>query len=181
MEGNWGQKYLKKVAALSLVFSLFLFLGQNSLIHKQFIKFLSGNLNECERAGAYCNSMTFINKYASPGDRVYIGGYYTYDLRPDLLQCMLGPDQGWSSLKTPWERWEYLFSHGFKYLVIQRSSHKSMLQSFDLDMAPSWLQVRQIYDDQETAIYSLYSDDPKHSPRLVCRQVRRPGWDVVER
>ena len=181
MEGNWGQKYLKKVAALSLVFSLFLFLGQNSLIHKQFIKFLSGNLNECERAGAYCNSMTFINKYASPGDRVYIGGYYTYDLRPDLLQCMLGPDQGWSSLKTPWERWEYLFSHGFKYLVIQRSSHKSMLQSFDLDMAPSWLQVRQIYDDQETAIYSLYSDDPKHSPRLVCRQVHRPGWDVVER
>jgi hypothetical protein len=181
MKGTWGQKYLKKVVAFSLVFSLFLFLGQNFLIPKRFIKFLSGNLNECEGANTYCNSMTFISNYASLGDRIYIGGYYTYDLRPDLLQCMLGPDQGWSSLKTPWERWEYLFSHGFNYLVIQRSSHKSMLQSFDPDMAPSWLQVRQIYDDQETAIYSLDSHDSKHSPRLVCRQVHSPGWDVVER
>ena len=111
-----------------------------------------------------------------------MGGYYTYDLRPDLLQCMSGcADEDLSLLKTPWERWEYLFDHGFKYLVIQRSSHQSMLRSFDPDMVPSWLQVRQIYDDQETAVYSLYSDDPKHQPRLVCMQVRRPGWDVVER
>ena len=182
IEGIPGHKYLKMAVTFSLVFSVFLLLSQNLRIPKQFVKFLSGNLSECKGAGAYCNWMTFINKHASPGDRIYIGGYYTYDLRPDLLQCMSGPsDQGWSQLKTPWGRWEYLFGHGFKYLVVQRSSHKSMLQSFDPDIAPSWLQVRQIYNDKETAIYSLYSDDSKHNPQLVCKQVDRPGWDVVER
>lgn len=175
-------KSLKKVVAFSLVFSLFLFLNENLLIPKQFMKFLSGDLNECEGASAYCNSMTFISKYASPGDRIYIGGYYTYDLRPDLLQCMSGrADQGWSLLKTPWERWEYLFGHGLKYLLVQRSSHKSMLQSFDPDLAPPWLEVRQIYDDRETVIYSLHSNDSERRPRLSCKQVHMPAWDVVER
>lgn len=176
--------YLKKVLYFCLALSLFLFLGCDSSTPKEFIKFLSGDLHECVGAGPYCNPMVFMNKYASAGERIYVGGYYTYHLRPDLLQCMSGPPddvQGWLFLKTPRERWEYLFSCGFNYLVVQRSTHKSMLQSFSLEMMPSWLEVRQIYDDRETVIYSLHSNDSERRPRLVCKQVNRPAWDVVER
>jgi len=178
-----GYNVLKTVVYLSLVFSLVLFLDSNRSIPKRFFNFLSRDLHACEEAGIYCRSMTFLNEYAASGDRIYVGGYYTYYLRPDLLQCMSGPPEGEKSLralKTPEDRWEYFCNQGFKFLVVQRSSHSAMLQSFSLEMLPSWLEVRQIYDDPEALIYHLDCRDSKRNPRHACRQVRPPAWDVVE-
>lgn len=191
LQTNYEYQFLNKVVYFSLLFSLFLFLNQRPRPLQQFIKFLRGNIQDCEMASEYCNPLSFINKVSSRGDRVYAGAYYLYYLRPDLLQCMCSPhDHGrgsfgtlmerWGRFKTSEERWEYLFDRGFNYLLVQKASHKGLLQFFNPDNVPSWLTVKEIYNDSGTIIYSLDSKDSAHNPQFVCMQVHGPAWDVVE-
>ena len=188
---NYEYQLLNKMVYFSLLFSLFLFLNQKPRIHDQVIKLLKWNPHECEKASGYYNSLTFLNKLCSPGSRVYFGGYYSYFLRADLLQCMCRPDdygpgsvrtleEGWGCFETSEERWEYLFNRGFNYLLIQKASHRDLLQFFNWDNVPSWLTVKQIYSDSGTIIYSLHPKDSIHNPQFVCMESNAPAWDIVE-
>ncbi len=120
-----------------------------------------------------------------------MGGYYSYRMRSDLLQCMQCPDdfnfvsegttgERWELFKTSEERWTNLFCRGFSFLLIQKPSHETLLDLFNPAMKPAWMDVKQIFDDGHTIIYSLCANESGHSIQYRCVQINPPAWDVVK-
>lgn len=188
-----GYTVLKKTVCFSLIFSLFIFFHHNRANAVQFGKFCFNKQVVCSGSSKSCNAFDFINKtvHEVEGHRVYMGGYYSYHMRADLLQCLPGPDdyggvsyrspkERWERFKTSEERWQHLFNRGFNYLLIQKASHKQLLDLFNPIMTPLWLDVKQVFDDEHSIIYSLFANDPNHKPQYICAQITPPAWDVVK-
>lgn len=160
-EASNRYKILKVTVYLSLIFFIFISLLQHYQTPNQFKRYLTGRLQECELADPYCNGLSFINSIASSEERIYVSGYCTYFLRPELLLQLSSPEErNEVAMKNPKLRWEHLFNKGFKYLLVQKSTHASALKFFDASNSPAWLDIKQIFNDKETVIYSLSSNDP---------------------
>lgn len=74
------------------------------------------------------------------GERVYFAGDYGFRLRPDILHCHCSYREeemlaNASDSRTAWER---LYLRGFRYAVIDRSSHQPMLRVLDPARVPAW-------------------------------------------
>jgi len=89
-------------------------------------------------------AVQLVNREASPGDRVFLGWWYSYHLRPDLLQTLQSPHEkllfysthgflpqqlfergsgdmtGLARLEETYQQgaWSFLFDRGFKYVMI---------------------------------------------------------------
>ncbi len=147
------------------------------------LRYVAGQVSECDLAGPSCRASGIVNQQAAFGDRVYLGTYYRYWLRPDLLQCVSGSDEqrAMSSLQTPEARWTYLYERGFHHLIIDERTHEATAALLDVAQVPAWLAVIPLFDENEYAVFRLESNDPSRQPRMICRQVNPPAWDVVER
>jgi hypothetical protein len=150
---------------------------------KNTFAYLTGEMNECERDGEYCQAMSVINHQAKPGDRVYLATYYRYWLRPDLLQCVNGTRnyiEGISSFSHE-KRWLSLYQQGFLYLMADRSTHGAVLDDLKLESPPAWLKLNLLYEGGQLTVYRLDFDNPPTSQLRTCRQIHPPAWDVVEK
>ena len=146
------------------------------------LRYVAGPVSECDLAGPICRASEIVNRQAALGDRVYLGGYYRYWLRPDLLQCVNGTgDGGISSLQTPEARWTYLYERGFRYLIIDETTHASTAAALDEAKTPAWLEVIPLFHEDKYTVFRLESSDPSRQPLMTCRQVNPPAWDVVVR
>jgi len=146
------------------------------------MRYAGGKLSECELAKKYCPSLTRLNERASPGARVYFAGYYGFWLRPDLLQCRQTPtdERLLASSETTRKRWTTLFERGFRYVVIDKSTHQSALVAFDPSQVPDWMNNENIWDDSRMAIYEVKARKKQYAANVACRQISNPAWDVVE-
>jgi hypothetical protein len=147
------------------------------------LKSAIGRVSECDLAGPNCRASGIVNQQATIGDRIYLGTYYRYWLRPDLLQCISGTNELLTlyNLQTPEERWTYLYERGFRYLIIDERTHASLADLLDVGQVPAWLVVVPLFDENEYVVFRLESPDPSHQPLMTCRQVNPPAWDVVLR
>ena len=133
------------------------FIFQNTFIPLRFMKFLKGDLAVCDYASGYCPALEFVNSVAPKGARIYVGGYHAYHLRPDLLQAISGPpsDLNWRGFQTAEQRWEYFSQQGFRFIIIQKSTHSSFLRDLDPNHAPKGIKVLLRYEDPHSTVYSL--------------------------
>lgn len=166
-------KILKIVIFLSIFFILSLTLFNNLIPFKYSLK----KEEKAQFYSPYYNSLKFINQKAGIGERIYLAGYYSYYLRPDILQCFNGPD-GKERISDP-EIWENLFQRGFKYVIVQKESHKSVLKSLTDTNKPDWLNVQEIYDDPSTKIFSLESTDSNYRLQCDCQSKNQKFWQVI--
>jgi hypothetical protein len=148
---------LRVFMSAGLIVLLSTFILQNAYIPLRFLKFLAGDLAVCDYASGYCPALEYVNSVAPKGVRIYVGGYHAYHLRPDLLQTISGPpsDLNWKRIPSSKQRWGYLAQEGFRYIVIQKSTHSSYLKDLDSNQVPPGLKVLLQYEDPYSVVYSL--------------------------
>ena len=149
---------------------------------KYFVEVMRGTFPECGLASGYCEPLSKLNDQAAPGARVLFSGYYSYWLRPDLLQCRDNrqDEQSLANAATPEDRWATLYGRGFRYLVIDKVTHADKWIAWSPVTAPSWLEVSEVIGTGELSILSL-SARGESAPvpvQVTCAQVVPPAWDV---
>lgn len=166
-----------------LSFMIFSSLNLDRKVPMKTVRYLRGRLSDCDIAGLGCSEFTAIDREAQAGERVYMGIYFRYWLRPDLLQCVSTTDEQTTltDLKTKEARWEYLVARGFHYLVIDKATHTPTAIALEIERPPAWLDVVQVMKDERFAAYRIASRDPARQPRFGCSQIAAPAWDVTAR
>lgn len=172
-----GFLILKIIIISSLVLILSISLYSNYSQIRQFLIMGKANFQKYGRFSA--RSSEFVNQRVVKGDRVFMAGYYTYFLRPDILQCLstqFERDDQALKKESP-EVWTYLYNQDFKYIVIQKISFPDILNSWDINKKPDWLEIKEIYSDPNIIIYSLGSNKPDEIPHCSCISNAK-AWDA---
>ena len=142
--------------------------------------FLRGTFPMCGLASPYCEPLTELSRRAEPGDRIYFAGYYAYWLRPDLLQCRDNKEdkRALATVGDAESRWATLYARGFRYLVIDKTSHAEAWKTLGPAMAPRWLEVPEIIKTEELSVFRLSARERGRRVEVGCAQISYPAWDV---
>lgn len=165
---------------VTMIIALAMFSFRHVKLPVHLLNYVRGSLPACALASPYCEPLTELNKRAGPGARIYFAGYYTYWLRPDLLQCRDTRDDG-QVLRRVGMAMETVYSRGFRYLIVDRTSHAEIGQVIEAATMPEWLSLRRIKNSRELTIWELSTRNAARIPRFACRQVRPPAWEVTQR
>lgn len=173
-------KLLKYFLVLSVFFVLFcsviLILGPA----QHYYKIFSGKISIDTLKSPYYNSLKFLNSHATKGERIFFAGYYSYYLKPDLLECMDDPrDTAQMSEVNNSKIWDILFQRGFNYILVQKDSQKYMLNLLDDNKKPELFDTEKIYDDDFVTIFSLRSKEPNNPSQCQCLSQNFKAWEVV--
>jgi hypothetical protein len=145
--------------------------------------YLMNKLDECGRETQYCEPMVSVNRIAELGARVFTNSHHRYWLRSDLIQCMLTSEEieNYSSLQTDEERWDFIYSHGFHYLIAFDNPPGIVYRFIplpSLGIVPDWLSITYMQGGNNP-ILRLESRDSNHSVSVVCRQQDPYIWKLV--
>lgn len=142
------------------------------------IQHLMSGRPECGLAiTSYCDSFRKLSAKAKEGERVFVAGYYTYWLRPDLLQCINEHnDLKLLSQTSSSEIWSALYGNDFSHIAIQKATHGQYLKILDPAGAPPWLKVTAESADSDMPVFHLESLDAKRRPAIVCSRTGRNSW-----
>jgi hypothetical protein len=176
---------LKAAAFLALAYGAVLPNLENESVISAF---RAGGLGQGACVGsASCPGLQHLNAVAAEGERIYFLGYYAYHLRPDLLQCLHSIEDdanpAWTTLSEHGFRyipeWTTVIERGFRYVVVQKATHATVTPRLSVDRAPSWLNIRVIYDDESTRVFALTVTDGQNRAAVKCAQEPGPAWSVV--
>jgi len=148
------------------------------------IKYLKGNLTECERDQIYtrfCIPMEIINDRSEQGDRVYLASSQHYWFRGDLLQCVSSKnDKVFTSAKGD-DLWLELFRGGFTFLLIDTSTHKTFADNLNLRHPPQWVELSSLYEEEPLYAYEIKFTRPPsgEKPKTCQRMPSSRIWEVV--
>ncbi|RPJ28825.1 MAG: hypothetical protein EHM33_03250 [Chloroflexi bacterium] len=144
------------------------------------IKYLIRPMDECDRDGRSCWAMESINRKAEAGSRVYVASYEYYWLRGDLMQCVSTPNDTIAEAFGH-NLWLALYEKGVKFLVINKSTHSSVLERLDLQHLPQWVELKPLYEQDPLYAYCIkFKTPPSNSTPLICRKMpSSPAWEIV--
>ncbi len=112
----------------------------------------------------YGRACAVINQRALETDRVFVGAYYTYWLRDDLLAKLNGANETneLSMQSTIQARWDFLHRQGFRLIVLDCNTHPWLakalgvnIQTGDLESTPEGLHVEKCFQETNLAAYEL--------------------------
>jgi hypothetical protein len=119
-----------------------------------------------------------LNQNAKQGERVYLGSYFRFWLRPDLIQCTNGKkdnDMSFDS-NSPEKFWLQVYEHGFTYMLME-NTHPAFEA---LKTVPAWMRIENIYPQSGYGGgYRLTYTSPPGSVKLTTREISPGAWDVV--
>jgi len=137
-----------------------------------------------EHTAAVTRIQLFLNGSAPPGTRLLFLSYYTYHLRPDLLQCLgNGADMdGLLAGPSVEANWSRVHERGFAFVVLA-PTHKEQGGKLGLGgrlppATPQWLEVKCVFEQDGFAAYSLKCTGPSRRPLVQTREVRPGLWRI---
>lgn len=157
---SWEREILPVAAAYEY------FLGEQSEKNLHIDEVLSRNVYEA------------INQSADQGSRVYLGSYYRFWLRPDLIQCTNGINDNKMSFDSanPDKFWLQVYEHGFTYMFMD-TTHPAFAA---LKTIPDWMRIEMIYPQSGYGgAYRLTYVNPPGKVKFATREVSPGAWDVV--
>lgn len=157
---SWSREILRVDAAYEY------FLGEQSEKNLHIDEVLSRNVYEA------------INQSAGQGVRVYLGSYYRFWLRPDLIQCTNGKNDNDMSFDAanPEKFWLQVYEHGFTY-VFMDNTHPAFAA---LKTVPDWMRIEMIYPQSGYGgAYRLTYINPPGKVRFTTIEISSGAWDVV--
>ncbi|MBX3662264.1 MAG: hypothetical protein KF804_07440 [Burkholderiales bacterium] len=134
----------------------------------------------CALASIHCAPLQQLNAEAMPGDRVYTLGYYTYWMRDDLLQCK---DRGGEYAMARFSgagkglSWDALAAGGFRWLVIDRTSHGQAYDALMNTPRPDHVQLDIRQQQNGIQILRLIYDEV--TAQRICRQTAGGTWTLT--
>ncbi|AMK75107.1 MULTISPECIES: hypothetical protein [Methylomonas] len=157
---SWSLEVFRVAAAYEY------FVGDQSEKNLQIDEVLSRNVYES------------LNQNAGLGARVYLGSYYRFWLRPDLIQCTNGKkDEGIAfDSKQPEKFWIQIYQHGFTYMFMDNTNPAFAA----LNATPNWVRAEMIYPQSGYGgAYRLSFSNPPADLKFTTREVAFGAWDVV--
>ncbi len=130
-----------------------------------------GQKDRCLKASESCAPLSALAIEGRPGERVMLAGYYGFWLRADQLQCrdsMAEQDHA----REATDALAVLQAGGFRYAVIERSSH-GWLEDKLREAAPP---VRHLGENGNVVVYELPSGSER--PRTDCVEIRPGHWKI---
>lgn len=129
----------------------------------------------CALASPYCPPLQVLNADASPGDRVYTLGYYTYWMREDLLLCKdRGSESRLGRANGDGLTWSRLITGGFRWLVVDRASHGRTYDELMNSARPGDLGLEIRHQVGDILIVRMHY--PEASRHRSCRQAAGGTW-----
>lgn len=134
--------------------------------------------------------LTVLNDVAEPGARLFSNSEFDYHLRDDLLLCSSSLQDRivLRSMSQP-ERWAYLYEQGFNYISLEERQELwfditfaqffKRLVPLNTALAPDYLTVERIHQDEKAVIYRLQGTESAPARRASCQQTEGSGWAVV--
>jgi hypothetical protein len=135
---------------------------------------LAGQKQPCIQASEYCAPLLQLNSIADKGDRIYFAGYYSFWLRPDLLQCLNAVDEIADLEKSP-NLVEALRSSGFHYIAIDRSSHQGIYRKL-LESIAARTDIKKLV---ATVNFEVYELPASSSDARRCIEIRSGEWRLT--
>lgn len=176
-ENAWNRRSSKLVhfaivstIALAFVFPVYQLRGALLAIPN----LLAEQKQPCIQASEYCAPLLQLNLVADKGDRVYFAGYYSYWLRPDLLQCVNAVDE-MTDLEKSSNMLDALGTQGFRYIVIDRSSHPGIYRKL-LESVAARADVKKLIGTINFEVYELPA--PSSEARR-CVEIRSGEWKLT--
>ena len=83
-----------------------------------------------------------------------------------------------SLLKSPEDRWRFLFEHGFHFVILDDETHSQTIEKLDLTHIPDWLNTTIILQEGSNTLLSLESRDPSRQSMYSCQRMDYPAWEV---
>jgi hypothetical protein len=120
------------------------------------------------------DGISFLNKNVPEGDRVFVDGWYTYYMRPDILACMSEERQWMMQLVTYPDLLRYLRQRDFKFIYVEKASASKLFENLD------GFPAARIYDDARCSIYKLQPSDGKVAKQYSTVRDIRGHWTVVQ-
>lgn len=157
---SWNKEFFRVASAYQYL------LGEQSEKNLHMNEVLSRNVYEA------------INQSAKPGERVYLGSYFRFWLRPDLIQSTNGKVDSQISFDAanPEKFWLQVYEHGFTYMFMEQS-HPAFAA---LEKIPNWMHIEIIYPQSVYGgAYRLTYVNPPVRLRFATREVSPGAWDVV--
>lgn len=132
-----------------------------------FFNFLK-NTEVCAQDGINCRVIEEINSRSLEGDRVLQLSYYTYWLRPDLIQNMKRTDEiKIEPSMSPEDIWKIIYEQNFSYLYLDLSTHRQDIIKYALDKNPSWVKIEKIAEIYNVSAYKIIYNAPlKYSKKV---------------
>jgi len=127
-------------------------------------------------------ALNTLNRMAKPGERIYLGTYWSLQVRPDLLQCALRGHEVAvlnGTVSDPARFIGTLRAYGVRYVVQDTLTH--------VDFVPPWNKVRQTLSgegisrrtfgpDERMVIYSLDGGGEVSGTSRRCLEVEPGYW-----
>jgi len=151
----------RAILVASLILVLVISTGQFGALHQFAARYFLGKVSECGYVSQQCQAARVINSEAHPGDRVFSLNYYTYYLRPDILQNMGTVDDFKEGLQLSSKTWEKLYFLGYRYIFIEGSAFAAWDRMLsDLSLRPSSLSIETIFQEGTYRVYRISSKSP---------------------
>lgn len=170
-----------RIISTGIVLCILCSLVFNYLPYKRLSVFISepnkGDTDNCYMASPYCSALKKINRVAEKGARVYFASYYSYWLRPDLLQCRNNTDD-LKVIENSDNFMKSLYLRGFTYVALDKAAYPSVRNKFTNSAVPENLSVESIIETQELIVYRINNKTTKQY--IKCRQVDYPAWELIK-
>ena len=166
----------RAILVASLILVLVISTGQFGPLHPLAARYFLGKVSECGYVSQQCQAARVINSEAHPGDRVFSLNYYTYYLRPDILQNMgTIADLKEESLHLSSRSWEKLYSLGYRYIFIDGSAFAAWDRMLsDPSQRPPSLSIETIFQEGTYRVYRISSKSPTPiAPRARAKPSER--------
>jgi hypothetical protein len=137
-------------------------------------------VDECTQTSSYCPALGGLSRTLRSSERFYLAGFAGFWLPTDILQCQQRRLDGLAILteSDSQKRCAALYDRGFRYVVIDRSTHSSMYY-FEVEKTLAWLTVAMLKEEGPLVMLRMISNDPSRVSRVDCRQVADTAWDVL--
>ncbi|MCF8077805.1 MAG: hypothetical protein K9K88_00855 [Desulfobacterales bacterium] len=105
------------------------------------------------------NASELLNQEAEADERVISLNYFTYWLRPDLLETLSKDTENnaFRKIKTGKQAWKYLHHKGFRYVLIDRTTHGKAAEILDPDQAPEGITAEEVFNELNYSVFRLTS------------------------
>jgi hypothetical protein len=137
------------------------------------LQWANGRGERCLQASPSCKPLSALATEGGAGERVLLAGYYGYWMRPDQLQCRDDPMEQ-DQIKKATDIMAALQAGGFRYAVIERSSH-GWLEERLLEETPP---VRRLGPRGHVVVYELPSNTTLQ--RWRCVETRPGQWTITQ-
>jgi hypothetical protein len=149
-------------ATVTILCFLYIF-GINGILAKKIIR----SLNENPTKQSLIKASQYLNQHADVNDRVLSLNYFTYWLKPEILQNLPKSNElkyFWGGeKKSSSEMWGRIQELGIRYVLVDNNTHAQIAKKLVTPYVSSDFVVNKIFDEQDFSLYEVKSKKHKYN------------------